>query len=395
MSSKQWKDGVKMKDIEFRHVTKRYGRTTVVNDMNLTIHEGERLILLGPSGCGKSTTLRMIAGLEGITEGDLLMGGQRMNEVPCGRRGVSMVFQNYAIYPHMTVKENIVYGLKAHHMPAADLEERLKDVLQMLQLTEYAERKPKDLSGGQRQRVALARAIVKRSDYFLLDEPLSNLDAQLRVHARKELVRIHEKYHQTFVYVTHDQVEAMTVGQRIALMHDGRMAMVDTPERVYQHPADVFCAKFIGSPAMNIFPITVSGEVLTVGASKLALPERLSALAATHPGEGYLAGIRPEDLRLCWEGDGAEAVGGNDAAAAFGRGAIREDSHALITGTAHYIEDYGNRVGVYFQPDGCEDEIVAICPAGMAPQPGTRVFALPRFDRFHLFDKETQKNLGV
>ena len=216
-----------MNNIVFEHVVKAYGKNVIVNDLNMEIREGERLILLGPSGCGKSTTLRMIAGLEDITSGSLHMRGQVVNNVACGDRGVSMVFQNYALFPHMTVKNNIIYGLKAHKMEAAEINRRLEEVLEMLQLKGLEDRKPKDLSGGQRQRVALARAVVKRSDYFLLDEPLSNLDAQLRLRARKELVKIHEMYRPTMVYVTHDQIEAMTVGQRVAIMYRGNMEMLD------------------------------------------------------------------------------------------------------------------------------------------------------------------------
>ena len=185
-------------------------KNVIVKDLNMEIREGERLILLGPSGCGKSTTLRMIAGLEKLSGGNLYMDGRLVNDVPCGERNVSMVFQNYALFPHMTVQNNIIYGLKAHKMDPAEIKTRLSEVLDMLDLKGLEDRRPKDLSGGQRQRVALARAVVKRSDYFLLDEPLSNLDAQLRLRARKELVKIHEMYHQTLIYVTHDQIEAMT-----------------------------------------------------------------------------------------------------------------------------------------------------------------------------------------
>ncbi len=196
-----------MKNIVFDHVDKAYGKNVIVKDLNLEIKEGERLILLGPSGCGKSTTLRMIAGLEDITAGTISMNGAVMNEVPSGKRSVSMVFQNYALFPHMTVENNITYGLKVHKMDPKEIDTRLEEVLEMLDLKGLEKRKPKDLSGGQRQRVALARAVVKRSDYFLLDEPLSNLDAQLRLRARKELVKIHELYHQTFVYVTHEVLQ--------------------------------------------------------------------------------------------------------------------------------------------------------------------------------------------
>ena len=204
-----------MKNIRFEKVNKAYGKNWVVKDLGINIRAGERLVLLGPSGCGKSTTLRMIAGLEDITPGNLYMGDKIVNQVPSGKRNVAMVFQNYALFPHMTVEENIAYGLKVNNLDPKEIRERTNTAITMLDLNGLENRKPKHLSGGQRQRVALARAVVKRSDYFLLDEPLSNLDAQLRVHARKELVKIHELYHQTFVYVTHDQVEAMTVGHRI------------------------------------------------------------------------------------------------------------------------------------------------------------------------------------
>ena len=272
-----------MKNIVFDHVVKAYDKNVIVKDLNMEIREGERLILLGPSGCGKSTTLRMIAGLEKLSGGNLYMDGRLVNDVPCGERNVSMVFQNYALFPHMTVQSNIVYGLKAHKMDPAEIKTRLSEVLDMLDLKGLEERRPKDLSGGQRQRVALARAVVKRSDYFLLDEPLSNLDAQLRLRARKELVKIHEMYHQTLIYVTHDQIEAMTVGQRIALMHEGKMQMLDTPANVYNRPANVFTAKFIGSPSMNIVEASYTGNAgdrqtggLAAGhVVRIGLPQRI------------------------------------------------------------------------------------------------------------------------
>lgn len=361
-----------MNDIVFDKVTKAYGKNVVVKGMNLTIREGERLILLGPSGCGKSTTLRMIAGLEDVTEGSLYMGGHRVNDVPCGKRNVSMVFQNYAIYPHMTVRQNITYGLKAAKVDAAEIEKRLKDVLEMLHLTEYADRKPRDLSGGQRQRVALARAVVKRSPYFLLDEPLSNLDAQLRVHARKELVKIHEKYGQTLVYVTHDQIEAMTVGQRIAVMHEGRMEMADTPENVYDHPATVFCAKFIGSPAMNIMRAVNENGKLRIGKNLLNLPRQWQNIISIHPAREYLAGIRPEHLHLAAEKEGES-----------------------LRGTVRYIEDYGNQVGVYVRPEGMAEDIVTLCPDTDIPAKGDKVALRMDYGRFHLFDSETERNIDA
>ena len=212
-------------DIVFKNVSKVYEKNTVIEDLNLQIKEGERLILLGPSGCGKSTTLRMIAGLESVSSGELIMEGKCVNDIPAGKRNVSMVFQNYALYPHMTVRDNICYALAVHKVDKKEIQERLEMVLHIFGLESYVDRKPKELSGGQRQRVALARALVKRSRYLLLDEPLSNLDAQLRLQARKELVKVHQYYHQTFVYVTHDQVEAMTLGNRIALMREGNLQM--------------------------------------------------------------------------------------------------------------------------------------------------------------------------
>jgi sn-glycerol 3-phosphate transport system ATP-binding protein len=355
-----------LKDIVFENVCKTYGDNRVVSDLNLAVRDGERLILLGPSGCGKSTTLRMIAGLEEITSGKLYMGGRCCNHTACGERNVSMVFQNYALFPHMTVEGNITYGLKARKYPREEIVSRLSDVLEMLNLSELKDRKPKELSGGQRQRVALARAIVKRSDYLLLDEPLSNLDAQLRQHARKELVRIHEAYNQTFVYVTHDQTEAMTVGDRIALLYEGRLMMADTPRNVYHRPANVFTAKFIGSPSCNIALLKMDGNSVLFGEQRLALPECWAKIAGER--DRICLGIRPEHVRL-----------------------YRVPAEGALTASVMYVEDYGNRVGVYFDVDG--HEMTALCDED-APSPGSTVYFLPDFSNLHLFDCETSKSLG-
>lgn len=357
-----------MKEIIFEDVCKTYHKTNVIENLNLTIQPGERLILLGASGCGKSTTLRLIGGLEDITSGNLYMNGQCMNDIASGKRNVSMVFQNYALFPHMTVAENIIYGLKVQRLPQEQIKERLQSALTMLELNGLEERKPKDLSGGQRQRVALARAIVKRSDVLLLDEPLSNLDAQLRVHARKELVKIHQAYHQTFVYVTHDQVEAMTVGDRIALMDKGKLQMVDTPHNVYHRPANVFTAKFIGSPATNIFEVQYAERSIRFAQQKIALPDHWNHHIDKKEGVDFYLGIRPEHIQL-----------------------EREKVENSFFGTVKYIEDYGNRCGVYFTIGN--KEAVAIHNQ-VDLKPGQPVWFKLDFSKMHLFDKQTTMNIG-
>lgn len=357
-----------MKNIIFEHAVKAYDKNVIVKDMSLEIKEGERLILLGPSGCGKSTTLRMIAGLEALTAGNLYMDGRLVNDVPCGDRNVAMVFQNYALFPHMTVGTNITYGLKVHKMAPLEVQKRLEDVLTMLDLKGLENRKPKDLSGGQRQRVALARAVVKRSDYFLLDEPLSNLDAQLRLHSRKELVKIHERYHQTLVYVTHDQIEAMTVGDRIALMHQGRLQMLDTPSEVYNRPANVFTAKFIGSPSMNIMEAVYEQGRLLLGDQTMELPDMWKKQLLKTGGKELFFGIRPEHVIL-----------------------QREQADHSIEGTVKYIEDYGNKYGIYFQIAG--QELIALSE-GNIPAPGEKVYLKHNYEKIHLFNRESEISIG-
>ena len=354
--------------IIFDHVEKTYQKNTVIRDLNLTIPAGQRLILLGPSGCGKSTTLRMIAGLEEITGGELRMGDRRVNEVPSGKRDIAMVFQNYALYPHMTVRENITYTLRVHKLDRAELETRLHSVLEILGLEPYVQRKPRELSGGQRQRVALARALVKQSRYLLLDEPLSNLDAQLRVQARKELVKIHDLYQQTFVYVTHDQVEAMTVGQRVALMNQGVLQMVDTPYRVYNRPANIFTAKFIGSPSTNILDADWADGVLHVQGQQIRLPDCWSWLAERSCEHELCLGIRPEHIRL----QAGRAENG-------------------LTGTLRYVEDYGNKRGIYVDVGGTE----VVCMCNRVPcAPGETVSFQLDSDHLHLFSRTTTNSLG-
>jgi sn-glycerol 3-phosphate transport system ATP-binding protein/multiple sugar transport system ATP-binding protein len=285
-----------MNGIIFENVCKSYGETTVVQNLNLTVQEGERLILLGPSGCGKTTTLRMVAGLEKITAGTLKMGGKIVNTVAPGARNIAMVFQNYALYPHMTIWENITFGLAIRSIPKEEIKIRTEKALEILNLSGYEQRKPHELSGGQKQRVALCRSLVKQAPYFLLDEPLSNLDAQLRLQARTELVKIHELYRPTLIYVTHDQVEAMTVGQRIAIMNQGILQQLDTPDIIYQHPANIFVASFIGSPPMNLLEGHVKDGGLWIAGNRLEPPAQWKTLLAEH--HELWIGIRPEQCYL-------------------------------------------------------------------------------------------------
>src|SRR6187455_2715527 len=249
-----------MATVTFDHVWKKYGEVVAVNDLSLEIQDGEFMVLVGPSGCGKTTSLRMIAGLEEITQGDLRIGDRIVNNVPPKDRDIAMVFQSYALYPHMTVRDNLAFGLKLRKVPKPEIERRVKEAAETIQLQNLLDRKPKELSGGQRQRVALGRAIVREPAVFLMDEPLSNLDAKLRVQTRAEIARLHQRLGTTTVYVTHDQVEAMTMGSRIAVMHKGRLQQVGTPKELYEHPGNRFVAGFIGSPAMNFATATVDGS---------------------------------------------------------------------------------------------------------------------------------------
>lgn len=285
------------KEIILKNISKQYGTTTVLEDINLEIEAGQRVVLLGPSGSGKSTLLRMIAGLETISSGQLFLGGEEANLTPCGQREIAMVFQNYALYPHMTVAENITFALKANKVKAEIIKNRLDEALAILGLTHLAERLPRELSGGQRQRTALARAIVKKSDYFLLDEPLSNLDVMLRQDARKELVKLHKQYNPTFIYVTHDQIEAMTLADKIVVLNNGNIQMFATPKEIYHRPANVFTASFIGSPGMNIIPLERTYEQFYLGQNVVALTSQWQVLVTKHGGDVML-GIRPEHIEI-------------------------------------------------------------------------------------------------
>src|SRR6266851_3568130 len=282
-----------MAQVTLRKVIKKYDEVLAVRGIDLDITDKEFIVLVGPSGCGKSTTLRMIAGLEEITGGDIAIGGDVVNDVPPKDRDIAMVFQNYALYPHMNVYENMSFGLKLKRTPKDEIDRRVKQAAQILDITELLDRKPKQLSGGQRQRVAMGRAIVRDPKVFLFDEPLSNLDAKLRVAMRSEIKALHQRLKTTTVYVTHDQVEAMTMADRIAVMHDGRIEQLGEPLELYDRPATLFVAQFIGSPAMNVFDgIVKGGAVEALGARWPA------AVAKTGGAEGQRVnyGIRPEHL---------------------------------------------------------------------------------------------------
>ena len=362
-----------MSFIEFKHIGKKYAGAEhkSVDDFNLNIEEKEFIAFVGPSGCGKSTTLRMIAGFEEITEGDLYIDGKRVNETAPRDRGIAMVCKNYALYPHMTVEKNIGYGLKNMKMPADQIKKKVDWAIDILGLQEFRYRKPKNLSGGQRQRVALGRAIVKNQIPFLMDEPLSNLDAKLRVSMRTEISKLHREMGATTIYVTHDQVEAMTMADRIVIMKEGVIQQVGKPMELYDHPVNKFVAGFIGSPQMNFFDVTLKGnEVTFEDGNKLMLPEAILKKLNGKEGEMTL-GIRGEDLKM--DAQNLELYKENKM-------------KAVITDT----EVMGNENNLYFQFGGCQ--AVARVSKYEISQVGDEIEFVFMPSKIHFFDKETEMN---
>ena len=362
-----------MADISLNHVKKIYDKSVVaVQDFHMDIADKEFIVLVGPSGCGKSTTLRMIAGLEEITEGEISIDGQVVNRVLPRDRDIAMVFQDYALYPHMTVYDNIAYGLKLRKMPRRVIDQKVKEAASILDISELLHRKPKALSGGQRQRVAIGRAIVRQPKAFLMDEPLSNLDAKLRNQMRTELIKLRQKLQTTFVYVTHDQTEAMTLGDRIVVMKDGFVHQIGTPRQVFHHPADLFVAGFIGMPRMNFFPAVLDhdgGWFVRLAGQRLDLSSaRQQGLKERNvlPQE-IIVGIRPEHISL----------GGRF------RGTVEVTE--MMGSNTHLHVRFGEEDAVILVSD--EDETANRFATGMPVQ-----FDIPT-DRLHLFSRETELNL--
>ncbi|HWV22174.1 MAG TPA: sn-glycerol-3-phosphate ABC transporter ATP-binding protein UgpC [Devosia sp.] len=295
-----------MADIVLRDVSKSYGAVQVLDSVNMHIRSGEFIVFLGPSGCGKSTLLRMIAGLEAVNAGEIHIGERRVDQLPPNQRGVAMVFQNYALYPHMTVRQNMSFGLENVGTDKGEIARRVDEAARMLEIGQLLDRRPAQLSGGQRQRVAIGRAIVREPDAFLLDEPLSNLDAGLRVRTRVELAQLHQRIGTTMIFVTHDQTEAMTLASRIVVMNNRRIEQIGTPMEVYSRPASRFVAAFVGSPSMNFLAVTALGDqggrvVVTAGGS--AIPTTMATSAAPVLGPGLTLGVRPEALRVAPDGE--------------------------------------------------------------------------------------------
>jgi multiple sugar transport system ATP-binding protein len=347
-----------------------------VHDVTLDVKDGEFVVLVGPSGCGKSTTLRMIAGLESISAGTVAIGDRVVNDVPPKARDIAMVFQNYALYPHMTVGENLGFALKLRSMPAAEITKRVRAAAETLGLTEYLDRKPRQLSGGQRQRVALGRAIVRQPQVFLFDEPLSNLDAQMRVSMRREIARLHQELKVTMIYVTHDQVEAMTLGDRIVVMSKGHVMQIDTPLNLYEKPKNKFVAGFIGNPAMNFVNGRVEGSapsrfVAEGGDWRIDLPEAVAARLADARGRGITLGIRPEDVTVV---------------------ADARDAGATVSARLDLIESLGNETFIYARA-GRYDVTARVSPQSL-PRVGSAIVLAFNLERAHFFDAGTGERVG-
>jgi multiple sugar transport system ATP-binding protein len=357
-----------MATVTFDNVWKRFGEVVAVNDLSLEISDGEFMVLVGPSGCGKTTSLRMIAGLEEISEGTLRIGDRVVNNVAPKDRDIAMVFQSYALYPHMSVRDNLAFGLKLRKTPKDEIAKRVNEAAGMLSLEKLLDRKPRELSGGQRQRVALGRAIVREPAVFLMDEPLSNLDAKLRVQTRAEIARLHQRLGTTTVYVTHDQVEAMTMGQRIAVMSEARLQQVGTPQELYDHPDNRFVAGFIGSPSMNFVDVTASGSdgaiMLKSEGIEIPLPEPFTEVMKKISSNQLVAGIRPEHLNITVDGPSG-----------------------TLTGKADVVEYLGNEELIHVSVGGYD--IVALIGSEHRLRPGDDLTLKISLDKVHLFDPES------
>jgi multiple sugar transport system ATP-binding protein len=365
-----------MAQLSLRNVVKRYGDTEAVRGINLDIADEELLVLVGPSGCGKSTTLRLIAGLEELSGGEIFIGGDLVNDLPPRDRDIAMVFQNYALYPHMTVFENMSFGLRLKHFPKAEIRRRVEDAARILDIKELLARRPKQLSGGQRQRVAMGRAIVRNPKVFLFDEPLSNLDAKLRVQMRTEIKKVHQKVRTTSVYVTHDQVEAMTLADRVVVMNGGRIEQVGPPSELYHHPRTRFVAGFIGSPAMNFLPCRLAdrgGALLVELGNDLSLPVPGSRAAGYRPyaGRDMIFGLRPEHIterRSYVEG-------------------------AEFTRSVDVLEPMGTETLVHLDIGGVD--VCARCSPDIPASPGRPMAFMAQMDHMHLVDPASDEVVAV
>jgi multiple sugar transport system ATP-binding protein len=363
-----------MASVTFDHVYKRFGDVVAVNDLNINIEDKEFLVLVGPSGCGKTTALRCLAGLEDVTEGRILIGDQVVNDVAPKDRDIAMVFQSYALYPHMTVYDNMAFGLKLRKTPKQEIKRRVENAAKILGIENLLDRKPRQLSGGQRQRVAVGRAIVREPKVFLFDEPLSNLDAKLRVETRANISKLHQQLQTTFIYVTHDQVEAMTMASRIAVINKGILQQIDTPQNLYDRPDNLFVAGFIGSPAMNFFPATLRREdgklFVDGGTFSLLIPENRANTYNAYIGKSVIFGIRPEDVH-------------NPNYAPPGIIAHPVEASVDVT------ELMGNEIFVYLKNG--EHAFVARVDPRSRYHMGDKIQVVFNMDNMHIFDRDTEK----
>ena len=361
-----------MAGVRLDHIVKRFGDNTVIDDLSLDVCDHKFMVLVGPSGCGKSTVLRMVAGLEEVSAGTISIGDLVVNDVPPKERDVAMVFQSYALYPHMTVRQNLEFGLKIRSTPRAERERLVAEAALMLGLTPYLERKPKQLSGGQRQRVAVGRALVRKPSVFLFDEPLSNLDAKLRVQMRAEIKKLQQRLGTTTIYVTHDQVEAMTMGSRIAVLRDGRLQQVGAPLEVYARPANAFVAQFIGTPPMNFVTgrLADAGSRIVAATYALPVPAALRAATAGRDGLEVLAGIRPEHV--------------------FGPGRQACAEEARVEVVVEVVETLGNEVVVH----ALLGDDAFVYKQARAPEMGSRATVWLDLSALHLFEAKSGARLG-
>lgn len=366
-----------MASVTFNHVYKLFGDVAAVDDLTIEVADKEFLVFVGPSGCGKSTSLRMLAGLEEISEGEVLIGDRVVNNVAPKDRDVAMVFQSYALYPHMTVYDNMAFGLKLRKTPKKIIDERVTEAARELGIDHLLDRRPRQLSGGQRQRVAVGRAIVREPAVFLMDEPLSNLDAKLRVEARSFISKLHQRLETTFIYVTHDQVEAMTMGTRICVLNAGRLQQIDSPFNLYHNPTNVFVAGFIGSPSMNFFDATLKPDgdnlIIDAGAFSLKVPANKAAPFMSHSGKDVILGVRPEDIH-----DSNYLPQGI--------------TPANITSNVEVIEQMGNEMIIYLETGG--KNFIARTDPRTAAQVGGTLDVTINLDNMHIFDKDTEISLA-